>query len=185
MAVEDALVLGEELDVPGRSVEDALHEALGLSRSRSDIAETLKAAARLGGGGEGPEHALLKEYVRTHPAIVGLSAEAALGEPEYGLPSGDRVDVIFPAKRSILAVEVKPALCGNPETVRGLFQCVKYRSVLEAEARFLQSQVKVEVRLVLGGPFPDHLIPLRNSLGIEVVADVLVPADFKPFAGKQ
>ncbi len=146
---------------------------LGLERSAPNVDDLIAEAGRRGGG-EGPEHAALKEHVRTHPSTVGLSPDHSHGKAEQPLPSGDCVDVVFQSRNRLLAIEVKPAGCGNADVLRGLFQCVKYRSVMEAEVRYRQQLRTVEVKLVLGGDFPDELVPLRNSLAIEVIEKVQV-----------
>ena len=146
---------------------------LGLKRASSKIDNLIDIAAGLGGG-EGPEHAALKEYVRKHPAIIGLRADHPFGQAEYKLPSGDRVDVAFKSTKRLDCIEVKPAHCGEAEVVRGLFQCVKYAAVAQAQAQFYQFEGEVISCLVLGGSLPRSLISLRNSLGIRVIENVAV-----------
>ncbi|HEX8365974.1 MAG TPA: hypothetical protein VF603_11900 [Allosphingosinicella sp.] len=131
-------------------------------------ADIIARAGRTGGGGEGPDHLALKELVRRNPHLVGLAFGDAPGEPEFCLPSGDSVDVIFFQKRRIHAVEVKPAGAADSDIARGLFQCVKYRSVLQALAAYEHDQRKITVCLALGRELPPRLIPLRNSLNIDV-----------------
>jgi hypothetical protein len=49
------------------------------------------------------------------------------------IASGDKLDVFFDhASAGPLAVEVKPSHAPDRELVRGVFQCVKYRAVLDA-----------------------------------------------------
>lgn len=112
---------------------DDVLEALKLAPTATDLAPIIASAAR-GGGGEGPDHLALKNYVCANPQCVGLKVGDPAGEPEYGLPSGDCIDVVFAQKRRIHAVEVKPAGSGVEDITRGLFQCVKYRAVLIARA---------------------------------------------------
>lgn len=147
-------------------------QELGVSRSRQDVSATIEKAARMGGGGEGPEHKALKEFVRTHPASAGLAIDHPQGVSEHPLPSGDSVDVFFERGANWTAVEVKPDQCGDADVARGLFQCVKYRAVILAEARYRQKPIAIAAKLVLGGKFPASLIPLRNSLGVEVIEGV-------------
>lgn len=130
----------------------------------------VKIIARAGraGGGEGPEHLALKEHVRNNPHLVGLAHGSPLGESEVCLPSGDSVDVVYLLKRRIHAVEVKPAGAADSDIARGLFQCVKYRAVLQALAAYEHDPRNVTACLALGGQFPIQLIPLRNSLNVDV-----------------
>ncbi|WP_426269241.1 hypothetical protein ACN9MB_13500 [Dyella kyungheensis] len=86
-----------------------------------------------GGGEETPEHRRLKEWVRSHPSFVKDYGQFGLGETEYRLSSGDRLDVHFGTKARRLAVEVKPSHAPINEFQRGVFQVVKYRAVMRAE----------------------------------------------------
>lgn len=122
-----------------------------------------------GGGGEGPAHRALKEYVCSHPSAVGLPPVSPKGHPEAPLPSGDRLDVLFNTGRRMLGVEVKSHKSNDVDLIRGLFQCVKYQAVMLAERGFLGARYSVDTTLVVGRPFPEQLIPLRNSLGVKVI----------------
>jgi hypothetical protein len=151
---------------------DDVLEALKLAPTATDLAPIISNAAR-GGGGEGPDHLALKNYVCANPQLVGLKVGDPVGEPEYGLPSGDCVDAVFTQKRRIHAVEVKPLGSGVEDITRGLFQCVKYRAVLIARAAYERDDRTITVCLALGGALPARLIPLRNSLGIEVFESIV------------
>jgi hypothetical protein len=153
---------------------DDVLDALKLAPTATDLAPIIAEAGR-GGGGEGPEHLALKNFVCANPHLVGLKLGDPSGKPEYGLPSGDSVDVFFAQKRRIHAVEVKPDGSGLRDITRGLFQCVKYRAVLLARAAYQHDDREITAALALGGALPDSLIPLRNSLGVEVF-DSLSPA---------
>lgn len=147
-------------------------DELGIERTQSGIDNLIDAAGRLGGG-EGPEHAALKEYVRNNPQIIGLQPNHPRGAAEHALPSGDRIDVVFQSTARFDCVEIKPANCSEIEITRGLFQCVKYAAVAESKRRFEQTEGETLSWLVLGGPLPDALVPLRNSLGIFVIENVV------------
>lgn len=134
-----------------------------------------KAINAKGRGGEGPEHRLLKDYIVKNPFIVGLPPAHASGSPEFGLPSGDRVDVVFVGNGLKTAVEVKSCISSEDDIARGLFQCLKYRVVLEAQAALSASPFDVCVFLVVGKKFPESLLPLKNSLGVSVI-DRVVPS---------
>lgn len=147
-----------------REVLDELEVAVTADAAANIIAR----AGQTGGGGESPDHLALKELVRTNPHLVGLAIGDRAGETEYCLPSGDSIDVVFPQKRRAHAVEVKPASAAEADIARGLFQCVKYRAVLEALAGYEHDRRRITVCLALGGTLPRRLIPLRNSLNIDV-----------------
>ena len=121
-----------------------------------------------GDGGEGAEHKRLKEAVSVNPNWIGLPNSLSPGRVEANLPSGDSLDVFFSDSRRRIAVEVKGASAPACEIIRGLFQCVKYEAVLDAEARVAGSRADCEAVLALGGAFPGELTPLRHTLGVRV-----------------
>lgn len=71
-----------------------------------------------------------------------------------------------------VAAEVKSAISSETDIVRGLFQCVKYRAVMEAVQVSEARPQNARALLVLEATFPQSLIPLRNILGVEVVEGV-------------
>ena len=121
-----------------------------------------------GGGGEGAEHKRLKEAVSVNPQWIGLPNSLSPGKVEANLRSGDSLDVHFSDSNRRIAVEVKGASAPVREVIRGLFQCIKYEAVLDAEARVAGSRTDCEAVLALGGSFPDELTPLRHTLGVRV-----------------
>lgn len=120
------------------------------------------------GGGEGENHRNLKEAVAQHPEWVGLPSSMAPGELEVPLRSGDSVDVIFQNTKQRIAIEVKGSGAAISEISRGLFQCVKYLAVLEAESGADQLNLACRASLAIGDKFPPELVGLRNTLGIQV-----------------
>lgn len=107
--------------------------------------------------------------------FIGLDRKARRGEVEYLLPSGDTVDVLFQHKGDWIAVEVKSRISSNLDLARGLFQCVKYRAVIEAVQATQSLDQNARALLGLEGGLPADLIPVKNTLGVEVVENV-VPA---------
>jgi len=157
---------------------DVLH-SLNLKPAQNAKAATLiEEAASRHGFGEGPDHKRLKDLVRRNPDLIGLTRDAQNGSLEWPIPSGDRIDVMFVQKDRMHAVEVKPASSPAVDIARGLFQCVKYRAVLRAQASFALDPRKITICLALGGDFPAELVPLRNSLKVTVV-DGLSPKQKK------
>ncbi len=137
------------------------------------IAQPFVEAARAGwGGGESEEHRLLKYYVARHPACMGLSPNHNTGETEFRLPSGDAVDVVFKSEVAWIAVEIKSIISSEADIARGLFQCVKYRAVIDAWLGSEARSIPCRAILALACPLPQLLIPLRNALGVEVVENV-------------
>ena len=103
---------------------------------------------------------------------AGLPKRLGPGEVEEGLYSGDRLDVFFADSNQHVAVEVKGRSAPLTEIMRGLFQCVKYEAVLEAQARVKGLQLDCKALLALGGSLPEGLVPLRNTLGVDVYEDL-------------
>lgn len=129
----------------------------------------------LGKGGESPQHKALKEYVSKNPALVGASPEDSVYF-EYALPSLDALDVLFKGRDRWVAVEVKSAVSDNmpSDYERGLYQCVKYRSILEAMQKDPAYQVpnQLHVVLVLESRLPKQYVRLAEVLNATVKSDI-------------
>ena len=87
---------------------------------------------RYGKGGESEEHRSLRLWTMKHPSKVDPRFSGALAETEFDLLSGDRVDVMLRHKSKWIALEVKSRRSNEADYQRGVYQCVKYRAVLEA-----------------------------------------------------
>lgn len=148
---------------------EAVLNALKLKPVEFDFSPLISKASNGFGGGESEAHKALKEFVAKNPQVIGLSLGTPSGITEYNLPSGDSLDVSFCGKNIWVAAEVKSSISNETDIVRGLYQCIKYRAVMEAVliAKFLPQNARV--LLVLESALPAGLIPLRNMLGVEVV----------------
>lgn len=144
-------------------------KVLELEPTTSDFTSFVKKGTSVFGGGESERHKALKAYVARNPAIIGLGTSTPVGATEYFLPSGDSLDVSFYGKKIWVAAEVKSSLSTECDIVRGLFQCVKYRAVMEAVLLAKSRPQNARVLLILESKLPHSLIPLKNTLGIEVV----------------
>lgn len=97
-------------------------------------------------GGEGKAHKELKEYIYNHPNAIGLKG-IVRAKIEQLLPSGDKLDVYFElANGTIVAVEVKSSISDDADITRGIFQCVKYKAILEA-LKMIDSKVH-EIKVI-------------------------------------
>lgn len=145
-------------------------EACNLTPASPEARDIIAKAktGRSGGGGEGEEHRRLKDRVANSPMLVGLP-RTARATKEAPLPSGDKIDVLFDAPGRLVAVEVKSSISNDVDLTRGLFQCVKYRAVMEAERGISGARHSVDALVVVGRRFPAALRSLQNSLGIQVV----------------
>ncbi|TNE60723.1 MAG: hypothetical protein EP335_18295 [Alphaproteobacteria bacterium] len=88
---------------------------------------------RYRGTGESQEHKALKERVMLErDRVIGKKALYFV-EPEVGLSSGDIVDVFFSLPDEVVCVEVKSSISSDDDIRRGIFQCIKYQAVAQAE----------------------------------------------------
>ena len=153
---------------------DEVLRAFGLSSTEvSD--EFIKihrdAAEKYVRGGEGERHKKFKLYIANNPQIIGVSRKLK-SCVEHPLPSGDSIDVSFENDNVWIGVEVKSIKSLDHDILRGLYQCVKYRSVMEAFLNAIGIEKDVDVILVIEGEFPKKLIPLKNVLGIKVIDNI-------------
>ena len=125
-------------------------------------------------GGEGEAHQRLKIYVSENPWIISLPNQCAPGDTERSLPSGDSVDVFFEHEGIRIGVEVKSAQSGLNDIARGVFQCIKYQAVMEAELISEGVIPYVRTVLVLESEMPEILIPLCHSLNVEYLDEIVV-----------
>jgi hypothetical protein len=124
--------------------------------------------AAFGGRGESEAHRLFKKFVADHPAHVEVFATTVPPDVEYCLPSGDAVDVLFTTRTSIVAVEVKSQLSPEADLLRGIFQCVKYRAILDAVGAIEQRELATKAVLAIEGCLPESLRTIATTLGVPV-----------------
>lgn len=118
------------------------------------------------GGGEGYEHRQLKEYILNHPGSIGIK-EVKIAETEYTLPSGDKLDIYFKLNdESVVAVEVKSSISDDADLTRGIFQCVKYKAVLNSLQRIEGTKRNITVILVTGRSLSDIHYKLISILAV-------------------
>jgi len=120
------------------------------------------------GSGESDAHIKLKDYIANHPEVIGLSGKLAPGIQEFRFRSADSIDVLFKTETRVYGVEVKSHISDEQDLERGLYQCVKYHALLEANEKINQQQRDVFVVLCVGKSFPSSLYGVQNTLGIEV-----------------
>lgn len=121
--------------------------------------------------GESQEHINFKNYLIEHPEIFGLNSSFS-GETEYMFPSLDTVDILFKNKYKIIGVEAKSYISDEADIFRGLYQCIKYKALIEAEQKVNNLNSESRVLLALEGEFPNKLLPLKNLLGIEILDNI-------------
>lgn len=145
--------------------------ALGLEPARVlDSKTVIKIKSEIHGyGGEGKEHKTIKEYIANHPQSIGLK-DVKKTQIEMDLLSGDRLDVYFECKnKKHIAVEVKPSISPEGDVLRGIFQCVKYQSVMDASRVLDNDNYDNEVLLVIAGTISESNRQIANDLGINYI----------------
>ena len=149
--------------------------ALGLSSIAPDQASGKPQARGGWAGGESEQHKALKRYVREHPEQFGAGADW-FAQEEYVLRSLDELDVMFKGDRHWVGIEVKSRVSDRlpRDYERGLYQVVKYRAVLEAQARVdhPRDPPSVRVLLVLESTLPVEYRQLAVELDVEYVETV-------------
>jgi hypothetical protein len=120
-------------------------------------------------GSEGsPEHRNVKEFVIEHGHLFGYMGTEK-GFDEYPLKSGDFIDVVFRDENQLLGIEVKSKRSGIDDIERGIYQCIKYKAVLEAEKKVsLRSNAKIDCILVVEYDLPKNLMEIAAKLGVKI-----------------
>jgi hypothetical protein len=139
--------------------------------------EIEKAKQNRGSGGESPFHRDFKNFIANNPSVIGLSGQTVKGTTEYILPSADSIDIVFVDKSTKIGIEVQSKISKTADILRGLFQCVKYKYLIEAEQIVTNQKPDSRVILVLEGQLPKELISAKNILGIEVIDKIKITAN--------
>ena len=122
-----------------------------------------------GNGGEGKEHKELKRYISNHPDHSRLGIKKVIRtEIEHDLLSGDSLDVYFETKKCHYAIEVKPSTSPKEDILRGIFQCIKYKAVMDAERVKYLNNYENKVILVMAGEITPDNKQIAADLGIRV-----------------
>ncbi|MBB4641489.1 hypothetical protein [Rhizorhapis suberifaciens] len=125
-----------------------------------------------GGGGESPFHEALRLWVEANPASVLPSYAKATADTEVPLLSGDRVDNVYDRRDRIAVIEVKSWISNEDDVERGIYQCIKYRAVMEAMKH--KRAVPIDAVLVTERPISgkhQKLIAKHNIIHFEAPKD--------------
>ena len=147
---------------------DWVLDQLGLQPSKIITEQELEAISVHVGGGEGKEHKAIKDYVYEHPESLGITG-VTRKVVEHPLPSGDRLDVYFETSDTRYAIEVKPSTSSDDDIIRGIFQCIKYKAVLEAMRKVECDRYSISTLLVVAGTMSDRNKQLAEALEIKSV----------------
>ena len=140
-------------------------DQLGLQPTKIFTEKELEHLSTHYGGGEGKEHKAIKEFVYNHPESLGING-VIRKETEYPLPSGDRIDVYFETSDCRYAIEVKPSTSPDDDITRGIFQCVKYKAVMEAIRKIGYDKYAVKTLLVAASGLSERNKKLAEALNV-------------------
>ena len=138
------------------------------------VEEQIRSGQSFGSGGEGDSHKELKEYIYNNPHVIGVE-DYTEKKKEHKLLSADRIDVWFKqSDGSCIAVEVKSHISSEADVLRGIFQCVKYKAILDAEDKAHRIEASNSSILVLEGALSEQNKYYRDMLGVTVIENVEV-----------
>ncbi len=156
---------------------DWVMSALELVPSKIDTAASetaIRSGKFYGTGGEGEGHKKLKEFIYKHPEALGIK-DVKERDMEHILLSGDRLDVYFVLNDgSKMAVEIKPSTSTDADVMRGLYQCVKYKTIMDAEDKVHGEKANNSTILVIGSELSPENRKVQEVLGITVKEKVEV-----------
>jgi hypothetical protein len=119
---------------------------------------------RRGGLSESPEHLALKNYVAKYPHKLSNRFRKGKTEIEQRLLSGDEMDVLVTCAGIYVTVEVKSIRSNDYDFERGVYQCIKYRAVMQAQTP--DNQRNMIAYLVTERELPPRLRNLAKFHGI-------------------
>lgn len=166
MSTESQKTFAEKCDKEAISFKnwDYILSVLGLKEEVSTEDENkIRSGGNFGNCGEGEAHRTLKNFIASHPEIVGATEQ---GNTEEILLSGDRLDVWFPISK--IAVEVKPMSSPDDDILRGLYQCVKYKAVLDAMDSVHGKVTDAKVILIIEGHLSSNNLLVNETLNINI-----------------
>lgn len=166
------LAAGQVYSTSEERWQQLFEAAFGEALEKSEIEaarEERKAGAendglRFGRSGEGPNHKALRLWVCANPEQISRRFRLATTETEVVLDSADRVDCVFNLPREVVAIEVKSRDSNLMDLRRGVFQCIKYRAVLDAMD--IRESDTVSAMLVYEGRLPAEIKTMLRMHGI-------------------
>lgn len=119
--------------------------------------------------GESKEHKKLKMFIAKNSEILKTGNDFPQGKTEYQFASFDKADIVFDNGERLIAVEVKSIISNDADLNRGIFQCIKYQSLLRAEQKALLKPPTARGILVTERKLPTPLQNLADILSIKVI----------------
>ena len=116
------------------------------------------------------EHKAIKKFILEHPSTINKTWKVIQSSTEELLPSGDRLDVFFVLKDGKhIAIEVKPSTSLDNDITRGIFQCIKYKAVMDTARPLDNGQYENETMLVIAGKMSEANKLLANDLHVHYI----------------
>ena len=110
----------------------------------------------------------LSSRYNKHPEVLGITG-VSRKETEHPLLSGDIIDVYFETAESRYAIEVKPSTSPEDDITRGIFQCVKYKAILEAMRKVDYGRYAISTLLIVAGSMSNRNKQLADALEIKYI----------------
>lgn len=155
-------------------IESIFNDSAQIRVNGNKVEEQIRFGQSFGNGGEGVSHKELKEYIFNNPNVIGIE-NCISKEKEHILLSADRIDVWFKlADGSCIAVEVKSHKSTEADVLRGIFQSVKYKAIMDAENMVHRSEASNTSLLVLGGTLSEYNKYYSDMLGVKVIDKVKI-----------
>ena len=150
--------------------DDLYRRIYGNNPNPTPIRTAEKDGIHYGRKGEGDNHKRLRLWVMNNPDKLNpdkLKNEYrdVRAETEVELLSGDRVDVVYYAKKRTVAIEVKSRDSNRADLRRGIYQCIKYRAVLDAQV--LEQSIPVHSLLVTEEKLDGELKQLARKMKVK------------------
>lgn len=137
-----------------------------LKKIKEDTSSCHRGAAE-----ESPEHKALKDLVvkniKNISTLHNLKFKKDDAILEYILPSADKIDILFQSSQGSVGVEVKSFKSDDSDLYRGIYQCVKYKYLLQAELLEAGELPYAESILIVQRKLPPVLKELAKRFNIK------------------
>lgn len=137
--------------------------------SERKLSQYIHGTKQFGRGGEGVFHEKLKEYILRNPHSIGILDPILHSEVEFKLLSQDKIDVYFKTSNDIFALEVKSEISNDADIIRGIFQAVKYKSLLEAQNKISGDTRSIHSILVISRPLHEEGQRIAAILDVQII----------------
>lgn len=127
---------------------------------------------------ESDEHRDLRLWAQANPAVF-TGKSGSLGQTEWSLKSGDRVDAVHECAGEIFLIEAKSRRSLQADLERGVYQCIKYRAVVQAHDEAVGRTRAVSAILLTEIELPNNLRQIAERHGVKLVTHFFESSDQK------